>query len=208
MTNSPFSECSDQMTRLFLEGAEEVLGAEQLNRLVKEITPEGGELKGEPQNEGIPLTLADAGPLLWKLESLYGAASGRGLAVRIGRSVFKYGLQQYGDQAGFHAVEFRLLPSPRRIAAGLQLLAQALGEACHDTITVTDGDTYWLWQSQHCPICRDHTSPDPCCYLVIGLLQEFAAWAGGGRFYPVTETTCRASGGPSCEYRIEKKPLD
>ena len=208
MTNITLSKCSDLITQIFLEGAEDVLGADQLRRLVKEITPRGNESEGKYPGEDSSLTMVDAGPLLWRLESMYGVAGGRGLAVRIGRSAFKYGLRQYGDQAGFHTAEFRLLPSPRRIAAGLQVMAQLLGEECHDVITVTDGDTCWLWQSQRCPICHDHTSPDPCCYLVAGLLQEFAAWAGGGRFYPVMETACRASGGPACEFRIDKKPLD
>lgn len=197
MIKSTLFTCSDLATQTLMEGAEDVLGADKISSLL-----------GEQKKGGSSLAFADAVVLLEKLEDLYGVQGGRGLAVRIGRASIKYGIKQFGDQAGFYTAEFRLLPAPRRIATGLNALAQILGEACNDVITVIDGGDYWLWRSERCPLCRDRRSADPCCHVVVGLLQEFATWAGGWRYYPVTETMCRASGGQVCEYRIEKKPLD
>lgn len=197
MIKTTVSNCSDAVTQIFLEGAEDVLGADRLRDFL------AGQLQG-----GIPFSWANAGPLLWQMEKTYGVAGARGLAQRIGRAGFKYWINHFGDQAGVHTPEFRLLPAPRRIATGLSILAQVLGAECDDTISIIDGELYWLWRSERCPVCQDHTSPDPCCYLVVGLLQEFTAWAGGGRFYMVTETACRSNGEPVCEYRIDKKPLD
>lgn len=197
MIKTTISNCSDSVTQIFLEGAEDVLGAEKLREL----------LAGQLQDD-LPISWTNAAPLLWRLEATYGAPGARGLAQRIGRAAFKYGVNRYGEQAGFHAPEFRLLPAPRRIATGLASMAQVLGEECNDTISVIDEGSYWLWRSERCPVCQGHTAPEPCCYLVVGMLQEFSAWAGGGRFYSVTETSCRSNGDPVCAFRIDKKPLD
>ena len=197
MIKTTVSNCSNTVTQILFEGAEDVLGADKLRDL----------LAGQRQDD-ILFSWANAGPLLRQMEKTYGVAGARGLAQRIGRAAFKYGVKRFGEQAGIHTPEFRLLPAPRRIATGLAILAQVLGDECNDTISVMDSGPYWLWRSERCPVCQDHTSPDPNCYLVVGLLQEFTTWAGGGRFYPVTETACRSNGAPACEYRIDKKPLD
>lgn len=135
------------------------------------------------------------------LEEIYGQPASRGLALRIGRASFQYGLKKYGDQAGFRAMEFRLLPAPRRLENGLRSLAQIIARECGSSISVSDEGAYWQWR-----VDRQTTAQD--CFLIAGLLQEFTNWAGGGRFYRVEETECQACGSLACTYRIEKKPLD
>lgn len=197
MIKTTVSNCSDTITQILLEGAEDVLGADKLRNFLDGSWPGDG-----------PFSWAQTRPLLQQLQTTYGIPGARGLAQRIGRAAFKYGVKQFGEQAGFLSPEFRLLPAPRRIASGLTTLAQVMGDECDDSISIADGGLYWLWRSERCPVCQGASAPDPCCYLVVGLLQEFTTWAGGGRFYPVTEVACRANGQTVCEFRIDKKPLD
>ena len=189
-------ETSQVAAQVFLEGAQELLGHEHLARF-----------RGCPVN-GAGFAFQDVRALLQKLEEAYGGPGGRGLALRLGRAVFRHGLKELGGQAGFRDVEYRILPSPRRVEQGLHTLAQVVGEAFQSPVAVTDVDSHWLWKMDGCPVCQGCCTEDPGCYLVVGLIQEFAAWAAGGRFYRVKETQCRAAGDPACVFCIEKKPLD
>ena len=187
---------SQVAAQVFLEGAQELLGNERL---------EG--FHGRPVNED-GFAFQDVRALLRYLEEAYGAPGGRGLALRIGRAVFRHGLKELGGQAGFRDMEYRILPSPRRVEQGLQTLAQLVGDTFQSPVAVTDEESHWQWRMDACPVCQGCRTEDPGCYLVVGLIQEFATWAAGGRFYRVKETGCRAAGDPACVFCIEKKPLD
>ncbi len=187
MVENALSANSKVTAQILLDAAQEILGKETLHSVIERVSQRGQS------------ALA-AGPFLRALEEIYGAPGGRGLALRIGRATFRYGLKYFGEKAGFHTTEFRLLPAPRRLKNGLQTLARLVAEESGGRISVSDGEDYWLW--------RMDTSSSQNCFLIAGLLQEFTTWAGAGRFYRVVETECRASGCPACVYRIEKKPLD
>ena len=58
------------------------------------------------------------------LEQAYGPHAGRGLALRVGRACFNYGVRQYGKQLGLTEMAFRLLPMPAKITAGATALAE------------------------------------------------------------------------------------
>lgn len=195
-------------TKVLLDGAIELLGQENFQKMTGLLPADLTFSAGSGQTMRPNWSAEAAGALMESLEAAYGEPGGRGLALRIGRSVFKYALHQFGDQAGLRETQFRLLPAPRRQAAGLAILARVIAEQTGDSIQVTDHGAYWEWRSEKCPLCRGRHSPDACCYLTVGFLQEFMSWAGGGRFYRVTETACRASGSPACVFRIDKKPLD
>lgn len=192
-------------TQILLDGAQEILGMETLQKVVERVAPGGSSPCGGAFHK---LPLREAGPFLRALEEMYGQPSGRGLALRIGRAAFRYGLKCFGDRAGFLSVEYRLLPAPRRLESGLRSLACLFGEEYCSKISVSDEGTCWLWRME-----RDPKTAGPDCFLIAGLLQEFTTWAGGGRFYRVVEIECaegrsEAAGSPACVFRIEKKPLD
>ena len=189
-------ETSHVAAQVFLEGAQELLGDEHLSRF-RNLPVNGGRF-----------AFQDVRALLQNLEEAYGAPGGRGLALRLGRAVFRHGLKELGGQVGFRDMEYRILPSPRRVEQGLKALAQVIGETFDSPVAVTDVDAHWQWRMEHCPVCQGCRTEDPGCYLLVGLIQEFTAWAAGGRFYRVRETQCRAAGDPACVFCIEKKPLD
>jgi predicted hydrocarbon binding protein len=203
MVNTSVTACSQQVVNILVEGAQELLGIEDLQRVIDL----GGNrsARGRAAQVVTPFNFAD---LPHGLEKQYGLASGRGLALRIGRAAFKYVLLRHGDALGLTTVDFRLQRAPRRMLEGLRILSDQIMNECGDSIAIVDGEDHWVWRSERCPICRGRSTEDPCCYLMVGLLQEFLGWAGGGRFYPVREVECRAAGDLACTYNIYKKPLD
>ncbi len=172
-----------------MEGIVELLGVETAQRLIEDA-PAGDQ------------------SLALQLEKLYGCEGGQGLALRIGRVVFHKILQQYGQASGLNSVEFRLLPAPRRLKKGLTLLSQIWSEHFGERVELTEQGSYWWWRAEDCSLCQDHLDFDVCCYLLVGVLQELLSWAGGGRFYPVREAACRASGADACIFQIDPRPLD
>lgn len=206
MVESSVGDCSKEMALVMLEGAQEVLGAERLNSMLDEILP---NRSGSGDAAALDwLSFSEVCSLPQILEGVYGIQGGRGLTLRIGRSSFKYGLKQLTGFAGLREVNFRLLPAPMRLERGLKLLADQFAAEFGDSMMVTDEGRFWQLRSETCPFCQDHLAADSCCYWMVGLLQEFTAWASGGRFYPVNEVECRAAGAFTCTYQIEKKPLD
>ena len=198
-------------TQILLEGAQELLGSATLQSLIERLQPDPLPWNGNgarKRSDHLRSVFLQPERFVQALEAVYGVQGGRGLALRIGRAAFKYGLAQLGEQAGLNSVEFRLLPAPRRLKTGLAALAGIVSQEFGDEVQVIDQGDAWLWQSTNCPVCRGRQSEDPCCTLTVGLLQEFASWAGGGRFYRVTEINCRATNQPLCVFRIDKKPLD
>lgn len=179
---------------ILFEGAQEVLGAERMQEVGNWLPSSGGNASPAEETDRF----------LHALEEIFGLPAVHGLALRIGRATFPYWLKYMGEQLGFRNREYRLLPAPRRINTGLQVLAGVMGELCGETVTLSDEGSYWQWR------VVDQLRPETssACFLKVGLLQEFACWAGGGRIYPVTRTECRAAGSPACTYRIDKKPLD
>jgi predicted hydrocarbon binding protein len=196
MTEPVVRADSDIAFQIFLEGGRELLGVEQWSRFA-----DGYEAyRANAENQ--------AGVLLRGLEEVYGPAAGQGLALRIGRAIFRHGLKQLGDQAGFRAMDFRMLPSSRRVESGLYTLARMVTEYTDSRVVVSDEGPYWSWRIESCPFCQGHHASQACCYLMVGLIQEFAGWADGGHFYRVVEVACQAASGEACIFHIDKKPLD
>jgi hypothetical protein len=175
------------------EGAQELLGADFLQTVMQKRSPASG----------CDWTLAEIRPFLRSLEARFGEPSSHGLTLRIGRAAFRYGLKQLGEQAGFYAANFRLLPAPRRLESGLRTLAAVVADGLGDQVAVAADEGAWYWKMRW-----EGEMDGRYCYLVTGMLQEFSSWAGNGRFYQVKETECQAAGAQTCTFRIDKKPLD
>lgn len=182
--------------QMVLEGAQELLGPEDLPVWMKQY-PSSSDL-----------TAWDLGSMLAALEKTYGTVGAQGLAIRIGRASVRCALQRFGERVGFRTPEFRLLPSPLRIERGLRRLAALAKDELGFEITLTNAGPHWVWRSANSPFYGEHSSGGLACYWTVGALQEFTSWAGGGRYYQVTEMECRSGGAPVCVFQIDKKPLD
>jgi len=143
------------------------------------------------------------------LEEQLGGVAASGISLRAGRASFHHFLRKYGAESGLDSLEFRLRPPMDRLSAGLHILAGLIGRECAATVTVETYDNCWTWRMEDCPTCQHRQgAATPVCHFWVGLLQEYLAWAGGGRFFPVREVACCACGAPACEFRLQQKPLD
>jgi predicted hydrocarbon binding protein len=208
LTSTPMIDILQSDTKhiyaqILLEGAREILSEDVLNQMLEAAFSKSGCCV-----DGDQLTWLGARDLMAQLEMQFGLSGSQGLALRMGRAAFKYGLQVYGEDFGFRDTEFRLLPAPRRMWTGLNTLAQKITETYGQPMQVTDRGAFWEWRVTDDPQAAESAGTAAMCFLLSGLLQAFLNWAGGGRIYRVNETECRLSGSPACVFMIEKKPID
>jgi predicted hydrocarbon binding protein len=141
------------------------------------------------------------------LEHAYGPHGGRGLALRIGRASFNYGVRQYGKQLGLTEMAFRLLPLPAKITAGAKALAELFNNFTDQRVRVEQTDGKLLWHIERCPLCWERHTSDPVCHLAVGVLQEALYWLSGGKVFTVEEQTCIAAGDETCTIVIDQTPI-
>lgn len=193
-------------TQLFMNSAQELLGFRELQTLAAWRRPEWDCGTGTRVEASFPFE--QPVQLIQAMEERYGEPGGRGLALRLGRALFHYTLQSMGEGAGLNSVTFRLLPAPRRLEAALIGMARLPLEYLGESVEASQDGPYWIWRVGDCAVCQGRFTSSAACHLTTGFLQELTSWAGGGRFYPVAETECRAAGQPACVFRIDSRPLD
>lgn len=141
------------------------------------------------------------------LEQAYGPRGGRGVALRIGRSCFKYGLKEYGSMLGLTEVAFRLLSLPVKLRIGAKTFSDLFNKHTDQRVRVEEKEDKILWHIERCPLCWGRTAEEPVCHLAVGLLQESLYWVSGGKVFSVEETACIAKGDPACTIVIGQTPL-
>ena len=142
------------------------------------------------------------------LETLYGQQTGTGIAHRIGQVAFRYFLFSYGKELGFSELDFRLLPLQHRIKNGLEQISRFINFHYHIPTSIHSEKEYHVVQLFDCPECKGRTSDGKFCSFITGFLQEYLAWMGGGRFFQVKESSCKANGSSCCAFELARRPLD
>jgi predicted hydrocarbon binding protein len=161
-----------------------------------------------PNDLDLAFSFEEMGRLQGALESIYGPRSGRGLALRIGRACFKYGLREFGPLLGCMDLSFRLLPLETKLRTGADLFAEIFNRYTDQRVRIEEQESCFLWHIERCPVCWQRHSDSAVCHLAVGLLQEALYWASGGKSFHVEETACIAKGDPICTILIEKQSLD
>jgi hypothetical protein len=187
---------SKDAQKVLLEGFKEIVGPHSARELFSRSCRSSAESTATSLDELQRLLVDQFGPL-----------GGCGVALRSGRAAFRHGLRKWGTDAGITSIDYRLLPLNRRIFTGLERLAAILTERCGLQVSTSQDEQHWYWRVD--PYLNTGLQPTcPACYMVIGVLQEFMAWAAGGRSYPVREVSCHCTGADACLFQIEKKALD
>lgn len=148
-------------------------------------------------------------PLLESLPQRYGRLTAQGLAWRAGRLAWPWLYCHHQALIGLDTMEFWLLPWRRRLSQGLQTVVTFLQSCQRWALTLDETPTEWCIQVRQVP----PPTPDPAhgwCWFLGGLVQEFLAWAGGARVYPLRELTCAAAPSEStpCCITFGRVPLD
>ena len=197
----------NRMGRIILLSMEEVMGRTGVNAVLR-LASLSSLIENYPPDDAVlsfPFSIVSS--LGETLEQIYGPHGGRGLALRIGRACFNYGVRQYGTQLGLTEMAFRLLPLPLKLNAGAKAFAELFNNFTDQRVRVEEDDTQLFWHIDRCPLCWQRHVHEPVCHLAVGLLQEALYWLSGGKVFNVEEKTCIAAGDQTCTIAIDKFPF-
>jgi len=197
----------NRMGRIILLSMEEVMGRNGVNAILK-LASLPSLMEAYPSDDAklaFPFTTLSS--ITDMLEHAYGPHGGRGLALRVGRACFNYGVRQYGTQLGLTEMAFRLLLLPLKVNAGARIFAELFNNYTDQRIRVEEDDGKLFWHIDRCPLCWERKAQDPVCHLAVGLLQEALYWLSGGKVFNVEEQTCIAAGDATCTIVIDQSPI-
>jgi hypothetical protein len=190
----------DRVREILLDGMEEVMGHSAVEETLKQAAS-----TCSPKASLQPGNVAH---ILEVVEAIYGTYAGYGLALCIGKACTKYGLRAFGSELGLDGLDFRLRPPAVRINLGLELLAHILQQLYGICIRIDQNPRSYQWVMPGEIMDTGKQASPAAGYLVMGILQEFLYWAGGGRFYPLEVAVSAANELPAFVITIAKKALD
>lgn len=198
---------TNRMGRFLLQGMEEILGREGMNAVllrsglseyIEHLPADDLELK---------VPFSHVSRLQVSLEEEYGKRAGQGVAIRIGRAGFKYGLREFGSILGITNPAFKMLPIPARVLRLSEALAELFNKFTDQQVNLEHNNEQISWHIERCAYCWERQADEPVCFLAVGLLQEALDWACSGRQFEVRETGCRATGDETCTIVIKQRPV-
>lgn len=198
----------NRMGRLILLALEDVLGHNGLHAVLN--------LAGYPHYADTPppnttdrqFPFAVVGGLTQAMLAMYGPRGGRGVALRVGRVLFKYGIREYGPMMGLAELTFQLLPMSIKLEKAAQAFADLFNHHTDQVVRLQETPEMLYWHVDVNPVCWGVTAEAPVCNLSVGLIQESLLWLSGGKSFSVEERSCIACGDECCTIAIVKKPLD
>lgn len=198
----------NKMGRMYLLALEDILGKNGVNALLNQSGLRRRIGNYPPENLDLGWSFEETSALNQALDDLYGEHGGKGLAVRAGRAWFHYALKDFTAVLGIADVAFRLLPLGMKVRLGLNAMAETFNKTSDEIVRVEEGDDFFYYHVDRCPICWGRAAEEPICGTYVGLLQEKVHWISSGRSYGVREVQCVAKGDPSCTYAIDRRPAD
>lgn len=198
----------NKMGRILLMALEEVVGRTGSTAVLNQAGL-AAYIDSLPVNDlELKVPFSHLGQMQTSLEQLYGPRGGRGVALRVGRATFRHGLREFGPLVGVTDLTFRLKPQEARLREGALSFAQVFNRFTDQRVRVEEKADCFLWIIERCPVCWERQTDRSACHLAVGLLQEALHWATGGKYFPITETSCAAAGSQDCIIQIDKQPTD
>lgn len=162
-----------------------------------------------PDNLERVFDFADFSAIQYAMVEMYGEKGGLTFLKRAGRSAFNTCLCKQGALAGVSNEVFRSLPLQTKLRIGLPAVARVLSQISDQTATVEDDSNYFKYIVQQCPECWGQRGKQkPTCSFGAGLLEEGLNYLSGGSEFQVIESRCVAMGDDTCEYTIDKIPIN
>ncbi len=198
----------NKIGRIILLSMEDVMGRNGVNAALALAKLRHLVNNYPPNNLDRQFSFEDYGAINQALDDMYGPRGGRGLALRAGRATFKYGLKEFGAVLGMADLAFRLLPLGMKLKVGFNAFAETFNKFTDQIVRVEEDQDHFYWINERCPVCWGRKSEMPVCHAATGIIQESLHWVSGGKNFRVQEVQCVAMGAPSCNWVIDKKPLD
>ena len=191
---------SSRILRRFAETVAVELGTDQFNAMLA--------LSNLPSAWANPRTFLKTNPvesaktyasMQAAMRTYYGRGA-RGVLLRVGQRLWNLLLEDAALGGKARAALIRRLPVATRQKSILELLARLI-EAQSGDITIHTLDLDLLLVDHASPAAQDHYSAAPICFVTQGLIRESLFWATGQQF-DVEETSCKATGQNTCEFKI------
>lgn len=189
-----------RVLRCFVATVAKELGSESFNAMLS--------ISKLPLEWALPQTFIKSDPheaariyasLQSALRTYYGRGA-RGALIRVGESLWLRLLEDASLNGRMHAAIIKRLPLAARRKPTLDLLAKLLSATPGD-MTLHTLDLDLLLADHASPSADGQSASAPICYVTQGLIRESLRWATGHTF-DVEETSCKATGEPTCEFTI------
>lgn len=198
----------NKMGRIALLAMEEVMGRNGINAVLNLANLRHLLANYPPSNFDRCFSFTEMSRIMGALDEMYGARSARGLALRTGRTCFRYGIRDFGPMLGMADLAFRVMPLDMKLRVGFEVFAEVFNKFSDHVVRVEEDEGFFIWTNERCGICWERTAPAPCCHLTVGIIQEALYWVSGGQSFVVEEIACSAVGSNACTIRIDKQLVD
>jgi predicted hydrocarbon binding protein len=190
----------DRVLRRFIESVAVNLGADQFNAVLA--------LSRLPMDWSKPETFlkmdrreaARAYAALQSSVRVYFGRGARGVLLRVGEHLWHQLLADASIVDKAQSAVIKRLPLPARRKQTLELLGRFL-ETQPDEITVHTLDLDLLLADHASPSTDGQSASAPICFVTQGLIRESLFWVARQR-YDVEETSCKAMGERTCEFKV------
>lgn len=197
----------NKMGRIVLTAMEEIMGRHGVNAILNFAHLEKLVDNYPSNNLDLGFPFSEFSALQQAVEEIYGVRGGRGLSMRAGRETWKLALREFVPVLGIGDLAIRTLPLGIKLKIGLDVFAQTFNKFSDQQVRLGEDHRGYLWIIERCPICWGRTSPQPCCHLAVGILEQALDWVSKGRRFRVEEVSCVATGDDVCLITISKKPI-
>jgi predicted hydrocarbon binding protein len=189
-----------RLLRTFIATLANELGADNLMTVLDKasLPASWADLEAVARFDAAAAGRAYAG-LQQAVRTVYGRGA-RGILLRVGNGLWRKLLNDGGLSVKAQAALVKGLPARAARKPALDLLAKLLSSKPGD-VTVHTLDLDLLFVDHAAPTANGQHSDGPICWVTLGLIREALHWATG-RDYDITETSCRALGAQTCEFKI------
>ena len=197
MTEPKFSS---RILRRFVEAAAVELGADQFHAMLalSELPAEWAKPQAFQKMDA--KKSAETYAALQAAMRAYFGRGARGVLLRVGQRMWHFLLEDAALRGKARAALIKRLPLTTRRKSILELLARLIGAQTED-ITVHTLDLDLLVADHASPAAQGQRASRPICFVTQGLIRESLLWATGQNF-DVEETSCKAAGHDTCEFKI------
>ncbi len=191
---------SNRILRRFVETAAVELGADQFQIMLalSSLPPEWAKPQTFQKMNAAESANSYAA-LQTAMRTYYGRGA-RGVLLRVGQRMWNLLLEDAALGGKAQAALIKRLPLTTRRKSALELLARWIGAQAED-ITVHTLDLDLLLVDHASPAAQGQRASRPICFVTQGLIRESLFWATGQNA-DVEETSCKAIGHDSCEFKV------
>ena len=189
-------------------GIEDVLGKNGLNAVLRDSGLERYIDNPPSNNLEYGIQASEYAHLNEAVEKFTGRA-GKGMLQRIGRSAFRWGVNEQSTVMGFANIAIKALPTRLRKRAVLLAIHKGLIDTVeYGLIDVSEQkDGTLIFTDYACVICHTRHNDHSLCHQYVGSLGEALAFATKKdyRDFDVLETHCKAKEDDFCRFEIKDK---